>query len=226
MRLLTRRFQNGNGRPLPRTGSPSEQQENLYCAWSQAKVKTLGLVRELEDMAAEEIRWSCEHPEVQYDDMKTAAKALEVYWFDTAGCRGQHQCRKRKRTIGFSENTNFSPGRSAAYFLRSSPRYEPGKYTLLKEESVGDDAVSEDSENYSQATVFVVGGTSAHDQQFLDETFAATRIKGPYEDLESDDGDSEWEDVNSEEEDDKSSNGSYVCFEAEQETSFVVFAND
>jgi hypothetical protein len=216
MRLLTRSFQNANGRPLPRTGTPSEQQENLYCAWSQAKVNTLRQVSELEDLAAEEIKWSDEHPEVQCDDVKTAAEALDLYWFQTAGCRGQFRCKEKKRTIGFHEDTNFSPGRPVAYFLKSSPRYEPGKHTLLDNEAAGDDAVSEDSEDYSRTTVFMMGGSNEHYERCQRQASMATRNEDSSEDIESDDGDSDWEDVDSEEEDDESSDGSYICFEAEQ----------
>jgi hypothetical protein len=226
MRLLTRSFQNANGRPLPRTGTPSEQQENMYCAWSRAKVNTLRQVSELEDMAAEETRWSGEHPQVHFDDVQTAAKAVEIYWSETAGCRSQRQCTRKSRTIGFSEDTNFSPGRPVTYFLKSSPRYEPGKYTLLENESAGDDAVSEDSEDYSQTTVFMMGGSREHDERCQEEASMETHIEDPYEDIESDDGDCEWEDVESEEEGDESSDGSYICFETSQEANFVIFAND
>ena len=214
MRLLTRSFQNANGRPLPRTGSPSEKQEKLYCAWSQAKVNTLRQVSELEDLAAEEIKWTDENPEVRYDNVKTAAEALEFYWYETAGCRGQSRCKEKKQTIGFHEDTNFGPGRPVAYFLKRSPRYEPGKYTFLEDEAVGDDAVSEDSEDYLRTPVFMMGGSSECNERGQEEVSMVTHNEDS-SDIAFDDGDSEWEDVDTEGEDLESSDGSYICFEAE-----------
>jgi hypothetical protein len=213
IKVLTRHLMGVNGRPLPRTGTPSEKQESLYCAWSQAKVSALRQVCEFEDMAIEEAKWSQSHPQSECDGMKTATKALESYWFETAGCQDALQCRKRKKLIAFAEDTNFQPGRPIAYFLKRSPRYEPGKHTVPEDKLEEHNAVSECSEDYAQAVVFVMG-TSEESQGpgHHGEREAVTQCDG-LEHIEDDDGDSDWEDIDSDKEDDESSNGSYISFE-------------
>ncbi|KAF2828889.1 hypothetical protein CC86DRAFT_268323, partial [Ophiobolus disseminans] len=226
MKLLARSLHCVNGRPLPRTGTPSEQQENIYLAWSQGKTSTLREVCDLEQMSAKEAEWSERHPDTQLEDVQSATKALKLYWFEVAGCEMMTRCSAREKRVMFADDTNFNPGRPTDYFLRRSPRYEPGKHTILEEEPEENDNISEDSEDYSRARVFALGGSeNVHD----DDTGLApedlAECEDSLEELEDDDGDSDWEDIDSDEEE-ESSEGSYICFEVEEESSFVVFSDD
>ena len=225
MKVLTRSLHSVNGRPLPCTGTPSEQQENLYLAWSQGKINTLRQVSELEDMSVREIEWSEKHPNARYEGVQSATKALELYWFETAECRGTKQCSRTKKAITFAKDTNFLPGRPTEYFLKRSPRYEPGKYTVLEGES--DDDVSEDSEDYSRTRVFTLGEPAElNDFSSIAAPEESAHFEDFGEELEDDDGDSDWEDVDSDEENGESSDGSYICLEVEEESSFIVFSDD
>ncbi|KAF1921265.1 hypothetical protein BDU57DRAFT_44648 [Ampelomyces quisqualis] len=155
MRLLTRMLHSANGRPLPRTGTPSEQQENLYLAWCQGKLSTLRQVCELEELSLREEEWSRTHADTLREATQSATKALELYWFETAECLSIKQRSTKNKNVTFAQDTNFLPGRPTDYFLKRSPRYEPGKYT--GDDQDDDDDVSEDSEDYSSARVFVPG---------------------------------------------------------------------
>jgi hypothetical protein len=218
MKLLTRMLHSANGRPLPRTGTPSEQQENLYLAWCQGKLSTLQCVRELEELASREEEWSRTHMDTLCEGTQTATKALELYWFETTECSSPQQRSTRNKKITFAEDTNFLPGRPTEYFLKRSPRYEPGKYTL-DEQDDGDDA-SEDSEDYSSARVFVLG---APQDDNVDGFPISDDVVHIDDELEDDDGDSDWEDIDSE---DESSDGSYISFEVDEESSYIVFVSD
>lgn len=226
MKVLTRSLHGANGRPLPRTGTPSEQQESLYLAWLQGKISALRQVNELEELSTKEAEWAKSHPTVPCGDIYSATKALELYWFETTECQSTNQCSTKKKSISFAEGTDFLPGRPTDYFLRKSPRYEAGKYTMTDEDQEDRDDVSEDSEDYSGARVFVLGGPEPPESlDTVDELEESAQIKDPFEDLDYDDGDSDWEDIESDEEDEESFDGSYICFE-DEDTSFVVFSND
>jgi hypothetical protein len=222
MRVLTRSLHGVNGRPLPSTGTPSDQQENLYLAWSQGKLSTLREVRELEVLSEKEAKWRIEHQEVLGEDVQSASKALDLYWLETTEFASTTPSSTKKTKIQFAEDTNFLPGRPADYFLRRSLRYEPGKYTIPDEEHEDDADVSEDSEDYASARVLVLGGPPEQD---MPEGIASTDLEDPFDDLEDDDGDSDWEDIDSDEDQDPSE-GSYISFEEDTESSFIVFSND
>jgi hypothetical protein len=226
MKVLTRSLHGVNGRPLPCTGTPSEQQENLYLAWSQGKMSTLREVCALEEWSIKEAEWSKQHPEAQREDVQSATRALELYWFEVAGCEGMEPCNNKEHTIVFAEDTNFSPGRPTDYFLRRSPRYEPGKYTVPDAERDEDDNISEDSEDYVRARVFTMGGPEdVTDSEPGRSPEDSAQCDGPIQELEDDDEDSDWEDIDSDEEDD-SSEGSYAFSQVEEESSFIVFSDD
>lgn len=229
MKVLTRSLHGANGRPLPRTGTPSEQQENLYLAWSQGKLATLRMVEELEDLSGKEADWAESHSDSMDKDVYTADKALELYWFETTECQNTQQRGAKKKALTFADDTNFLPGRPTDYFLRKSPRYEPGKYTMLVGEDDDDDDVSEDSEDYSGVRVFVLGGPEVP-SDLNDNVRAPEELVHSddiFDDLEFDDGDSDWEDIDSDEEED-SNEGGYICFEDDDdsESNFIVFSND
>jgi hypothetical protein len=233
MKLLTRQLNNANGRPLPSTGTPSEQQENLYLAWSQGKLSTLRQVRELEKLSTKEAKWVEKHPDNLCEDVQSATKALEFYWFETAQCPSTKECNaekcsaKKEKNVVFSDDTNFLPGRPADYFLKRSPRYEPGKYTIVDEQE-DPEIVSEDSEDYTSVRVFVLGGPE-NTEEPDDEDSAEGLVQAgePLDELEEDDGDSDWEDADSDEEMD---DGSFVCFEDDEDenedSNFIVFSAD
>lgn len=227
MKVLTHALRSANGRPLPCTGTPSDQQENLYIAWSQGKMSTLQEVCELESWSEKEATWSEKHPHFKDEEIQSATKALELYWFEVAGCEIAKQCCKKKKAIVFAEDTNFAPGRPTDYFLRRSPRYEPGKYTIPDDEREDDGTISEDSDKYSHARVFAVGGSvnAYEDDTSLAQEFPLS-CDGDAEELEEDDEDSDWEDIDFDEVDEESNEGSYISFEEKQEPSFVVFSYD
>jgi hypothetical protein len=224
MKLLTRSLHGANGRPLPFTGTPSEQQENLYMAWSQGKLNTLKKVCELEEWSTKEAEWSERHQSGSSDEVQSATKALELYWLETTECQNTRQCSTNTKAVTFAEDTNFLPGRPTDYFLKRSPRYEPGKYTILYEEEEDDDIISEDSEDYSCVRVFTLGGPTDLGE---DPSAVASEIHEQGEDIveevEDDDGDSDWEDIESEDDED-AMDGSYISFEEDEETSFIVFS--
>jgi hypothetical protein len=227
MKVLTRSLQCANGRPLPCTGTPSEQQENLYHAWSQGKIGVLQQVSELEDWSAREAEWAEKHTEDLTEDVKSATEALELYWFETSECRNTKHRSTKKKCIAFAEDTKFSPGRPIDYFLRRSPRYTPGKYTVPKDSSDDEEDVSEDSEDYSCARILVVGGSEEpsddHDLVIAEEV---DHTEDVLDALDYDDGDSDWEDIESDEGEWDSSDDSYISFEPDEEASFVVFSQD
>jgi hypothetical protein len=218
MRLLTRMLHNANGRPLPRTGTSSEQQENLYLAWCRGKLSTLKQVCQLEELSFKEQEWARTHTDTLREDTQSATKALELYWFETAECGNTQQRSTKNKKITFAADTNFLPGRPTEYFLKRSPRYEPGKYTV-DEQDDGDD-VSEDSEDYSSARVFVL---APPEDTCVDSVTASVDAVHTDDELEDDDGDSDWEDIDSE---DESSDGSYISFEEDEESSYIVFSSD
>lgn len=227
MKVLTRTLQGANGRPLPLTGTPSEQQENLYLAWSQGKISTLQQVCKLEKLSAQEQLWSKKHPEHLNDDIQSATKALELYWFETVDCPRLEERKVKSKAVAFTDDTNFDSGRPTYYFLRSSPRYEPGKYTMDTESEKDEDTISEDSEDYSHARVIVLGGPEEESHPRNQSLLAdSAREEDSFDELEFDDGDSDWEDVDSDEEDDESSDGSYISFEVEEECNYIVFSDD
>lgn len=222
MKVLTRSLHGVNGRPLPSTGTPSEQQENLYLAWLQGKLSTLREVHKLELRSEKEAQWRKKHQDALPNDVQSASKALDLYWLETTDCASTKHSSTKKKSIKFAEDTNFSSGRPADYFLRRSLRYEPGKYTILDQVHEDDADVSEDSEDYASARVFVLGGALEPETlEIVDPTDACV----PLDDLADDDGDSDWEDVESDEEE-ESNEGSYISFEDDTESSFIVFSND
>jgi len=219
MKVLTRSLHGVNGRPLPCTGTPSEQQENQYLAWSQGKMSTLREVCALEKCSAKEVEWSEEHPHEELQDVQSATMALKLYWFEVAGCDSTRKCNTNtsEKTVVFAENTNFWPGRPTDYFLRKSLRYEPGKYTITYEEHAAEDGISEDSEDYSGTRVFTLGGpgeTVVNDCSV--ESIERESHEHLFEELDSDDGDSDWEDIDSSSEDDEVGDASYICFEVDE----------
>lgn len=223
MKVLARSLHGANGRPLPSTGTPSEQQENLYLAWSQGKLNALREVHELEVLAEKEVEWRKEHDDALAEDIQSASKALDLYWLETTAHANTKRCSSKKTSIMFAADTNFLPGRPADYFLKRSLRYEPGKYTVHEEDHEDDADVSEDSEDYASARVFILGGPQEHD---LSEVAELTHPGDTLGELEDDDGDSDWEDIESEEDDENSIEDSYVSFEDDTESSFIVFSYD
>lgn len=213
MKALTLSLHKVNGRPLPFTGTPSEQQENLYLAWSQGKMSTLREVCALETSSAKEAEWSDSRPQEEVEDVHSATKALGLYWFEVAGCESKQTRSTTTKKVVFAEDTNFSPSRPTDYFLRRSPRYEPGKHTVTYEEGEDDD-VSEDSEDYVGARILILGGLEDAAPDDGNAVPTESECSDHYLDgLDFDDGDSDWEDIDSDEGEDESDTGSYICFE-------------
>jgi hypothetical protein len=215
MHVLSQALTSAGGHAPSCTLTSSDHQDIVYSAWCRGKIGTLKDLSKLESMADKEAAWSAQHPEAE-----------------TTGCIESRQRPKKQRTVVFAEDTDFELGRPNPYFHRKSPRYEPGKYTVEGEDDDEDDKISEDSEDYAQSAVYHFGATEASISESPDQEDDKTlQAADSLEELEDDDGDSDWEDMDSEEEEERSDYGDtsdeddYVCFEIEEETSFIVFGD-
>ncbi|CAA9966734.1 hypothetical protein PTMSG1_10093 [Pyrenophora teres f. maculata] len=219
MQVLARALANAGGHAPSCTLTSSDHQETVYNAWCKGKVSTLKELSKLETMAEEEVAWSARHPEAKYKDIQTAVKAVDLYWNETIGSHEDRTQPKKKATaVAFAKDTDFDPGRPNSYFHRRSPRYEPGKYTV---ETPEEEETTEDSKETSQVKVHCYG-TEESDLDTGDvEEVPSLEDDDSLDEPLDDDGDSDWEDIESEDED--SDCGSYYEIE---ETSFIVFGDD
>ena len=232
MNVLSQALESAGGRAPSCTLTSSDHQDTVYSAWCRGKIGTLYELSRLESMADEEATWSARHPEAKYEDIRTATQALELYWTEMTGRMDSQPRPKQQRAVAFAEDTDFELGRPNPYFHRKSPRYEPGKYTVEQEDEEDEEAdkIFEDSEDYAQSSVYHFGATkvSITDQQ---DDNTSLQADDSTEELEWDDDDTDWEDIDSSEEEessdygDGSDEGDYVCFEIEEETSFIVFGD-
>jgi hypothetical protein len=229
MHVLSQALTSAGGHAPSCTLTSSDHQDIVYSAWCRGKIGTLKDLSKLESMADEEAAWSAQHPEAKYEDIQTATQALEAYWTETTGYIESRQRPKKQRVVVFAEDTDFELGRPHPYFHRKSPRYEPGKFTVEDDDDDEDDKISEDSEDYAQSAVYHLGATEASISESLDQEHDKSLQAA--DSLEDDDGDSDWEDMDSEDEEERSDygdttdEGEYVCFEIEEETSFIVFGD-
>ncbi|KAJ4376492.1 hypothetical protein N0V83_001776 [Neocucurbitaria cava] len=229
--VLSQRLEAAGGRAPSCTLTASEHQEAVYSAWRCAKICALNELLDLESMAEKEDQWSAENPVMDIEDTRTATKALELYWFETVGLEKPKYTAKKNSAVLFKEDTSFEPGRPQAYYWKRSPRYEPGKYASIEQQVDEDGAISEDSEDYSRGATCHCDGA---DDRRSEEPAVAKEKSLSAEDMVEhpgdDDDESNWEDVDSEEENsglaDEENEGDYICFELEEETSFIVFAEE
>lgn len=220
MQVLARALANAGGHAPSCTLTSSDHQETVYNAWCKGKISTLKELSKLETMAEEEVAWSAQYPEAKHEDIQTAAKAVNLYWTETIGCVGDIAHSKKKAAVTFAEGTDFDPGRPNPYFHRRSPRYEPGKYTVEdpeEEDPEEDKTPKHPDESFQGKFSFCPTEESGLDTKDAEEEDATLIIDEPLDD----DGDSDWEDTESEDED--SDCGSYYEIE---ETSFIVFGDD
>lgn len=227
MKAVSCSLQNAAGRPLPGTGTPSEHQEILFRAWTQAKLEALRQLAETEDLAAKEEDWSERNEVIQCEGMKTAQEAVRKYWAEITGSESKQQRNNRnKRNVQFATDTKYEPGRDSYYFWKRSPRYSPGKYTTFDEEDNQEDRdVSEDSEDYTGPSAILVGYGDAKAEN---DSYGENKTTTPgiiTIEAESDDESSDWTDVESEY-GDESSDSSYICFEIEEETAYITFCDE
>lgn len=289
MKALTRTLHQATGRPLPGTGTPSEQQEGLYCAWLRGKIDTLRQVTQLEDMAEQETEWLQQQNGVRDSDTKTASEALDLYWFETSGLPVVEQRSSVEKSVTFADDTNFSSGRHADFFLKRSPRYEPGKYTV-PEENKDDDKehgdVSEDSEDYNRTPGFrnhevplkhgcdkatlasldrsrdscdlhmsntcslqgnaikrhpmehkqyasnrTLSSVEATSSKEADVELSYLEVIGDWEDIDSpseseSESESDSDDDDDDDDDAESTDGSFVCFQLQEDASYIMFSDD
>jgi hypothetical protein len=247
MKVLTKALEDAGGRAPSCTLTASVHQEKLYKIWVQEKLETVRRLGELERCAEEEAEWQPKLQKSAAEDTRTAEAALKLYWSEIGGCAANRpQAPRKKKTVGFTPDTEFSPRRPQAYYWRRSPRYQPGKYPVVEVDNDGheEELVSEDSEDYSQPMmldhgVIEIGGDS-HDfsqarihvndlfrcgrEKDQDEIPSEDLVCDDMEELEEDDGDSDWEDVESD--DDTLDDGDYIFFDVEDDSSFVVFSED
>jgi hypothetical protein len=231
MNVLSEALNSAGGRAPTCTLTSSEHQDIVYSAWCKGKISTLKELSRLEAMAEEETSWLAQHPEARHEEVQTAAKAVQLYWSETTGFLEKLPRSDKQAAVVFAQDTNFEPGRPNPYFHRRSPRYEPGKYTVAKEEEQEEDQISEDSEDYSHVKIHYVHET----EKSTDETSSSKAKESQpsansIDEIEEDDGDSDWEDIDSDEEssDFGSDFGEGECtyFEFEEEASFIVFGED
>lgn len=229
LRVLKRALDSAGGRAPTCTLMTSEFQEDVYSAWLYAKICAVQEFSRLERMAEQEADWSLRHSRVQGKDLQTAEKALQLYWSEIGGCDADRSRTHGKKTVAFSEQTSFELGRPCAYFWQKSPRYEHGKYTVSEDREEAHaspdefEPASHTQTDCAQRSIVDDQATGAVDASCDD---AAENL------LEDDDDDSDWEDVESNEDADLSyfedsdlDDGS-ILFEAEEQTEFIVFEDD
>lgn len=182
-------------------------------------------------MADDEANWSVEHPETSLHDANTATKALELYWFESNGFEEVKSTTKKEKRVRFTDDTDFQPRRPQAYYWKRSPRYEPGEYATVELQDQEEDAVSEDSEDYTEIVdLHTTTSEISRNGEPLSEVKAIPHSEHCSGDLEEDDGDIDWEDVESDGENlvpgyaasDSDSN----CIEIEELSNFILFTDD
>jgi hypothetical protein len=246
MKVLTKALDDAGGRAPSCTLTASIHQEKLYKVWVQEKLDTVRRLGELEKYAEEEAKWQPKLPKTANEDMRTADAALELYWSEVGACEAKRPpVPEKKKTVEFAQDTEFGLRRPQAYYWRRSPRYQPGRYTLADYDEHEDEAVSEDSEDYShpmmlEQGVEVINASEANDdfsqarihindlfrcgkEKHQDES-PSSDLDDDIEELQDDDGDSDWEDVESD--DDTLDDGDYIFFDVDEDSSFVVFSED
>jgi len=142
MHVLSQALENAGGRAPSCTLTSSEHQDTVYNAWCKGKIGALKELSIIENMAAQEAEWSARHPEEGHENVQTASKALDLYWAETTGRIDEPPRPKRDSAVAFAEDTDFEPGRPNPYFHRRSPRYEPGKYTVVDDDGDDHDAAA------------------------------------------------------------------------------------
>ncbi|EOA83008.1 hypothetical protein ACJQWK_04580 [Exserohilum turcicum] len=226
MNVLSQALESAGGRAPSCTLTSSEHQDTVYNAWCKGKIGALKELSMIEDLAEKEARWSVRHPEKRYENVQTASKALDLYWAETTGRVDDPPRPKRDSAVAFTEDTDFEPGRPNPYFHRRSPRYEPGKYTVTEPEDHEEEIISEDSEDYSHTKTVHI----ADAEEPISEILESLQVFDTTDEIEEDDGDSDWEDVESDDDDDEysdeDSEGSCTYWEIEDEASFIVFGED
>ncbi|KAI4697477.1 uncharacterized protein J4E84_000607 [Alternaria hordeiaustralica] len=230
MNVLSEALESAGGCAPSCTLTSSEHQHTVYSAWCKGKIGTLKELSRLELMAEEEASWSAQHPEVAHEDVRTAAKAVELYWSETTGCLEKRPRSNKQAAVVFAPDTDFEPGRPNPYFHRRSPRYEPGKHTVVEEGEQEDD-VSEDSEDYSHGKIHHVGSTDESSNiTSRSEAEESQAVLDSTCEIEEDGGDSDWEDDDSDEDnsdcESEFSDSDCAYFEIEEEASFIVFGDD
>lgn len=226
VKAVTSPLKKAAGRPLPGTGTPSEHQEILFRAWTQAKLEAVHQLAELEDLAAKEEKWAERNEAIQCEGMKTAQEAVQKYWAETTGFELIHrQNNRNKRSVEFAADTRYEPGRDSYYFWRRSPRYSPGKHSILDAGEEEDQDISQDSEDYSAPSTLIAGYCNIKvEGDSLNGEKAITQGTITME-AESDGDDSDWTDVESDY-GDESSDSSYICFEIEEEAAYITFSDE
>ncbi|KAJ4343651.1 hypothetical protein N0V95_006590 [Ascochyta clinopodiicola] len=253
-RALEKALRDAGGRAPSCCMTASPHQESLYDIFVAGKLQALRYLGELEQLAEEESKWSAEHPEWKIEDIRTANRALDLYWSEAGAFtepRPEHG--KKKKSVSFAPDTDFELCRPLDYYRRRSPRYEPGKYALLEQDEE-DDTISEDSEDYSRAPVLLGQGSSGSDANvvnFYDFTQtcgiltdvirsaeavirktenALAESEGLPELPRLEDEDDEDEDEDDDDSDwdldDETDGSDYIYYEVEDDCSFVVFGED
>jgi len=148
MSILTTTLESAGGL-MKQRWAISEKDNPALQAWYAGK---LALVHDLHDIERaaeleEEYDNSLNLAAASFGDVsqvKTAVKALGLYWGTFGCCTGDVTEPKRTnvtgRKVAFCPDTTFGPGRDPLYFWRKSPRYEPGKHSFdldVDEEVVG-----------------------------------------------------------------------------------------
>lgn len=225
VKVLTQALQSAGGRAPSCTLVASDHQDTVYSAWQYGKICALGELSELEQMADREKEWSAHNPELKADNLQTAQKALDKYWTEFGCPQVQNVPTAANKRAVFAQDTDFQPGRPQAYYWKRSPRYEPGKYSVAEQSYNDDEIVSEDSEDYSQATVIHYGIAKESALQYgTSDQEAAPFARESDHVIEDDDDDSDWEDIESDEE--SSDFKDCVYFGLDEQTNFIVFGEN
>lgn len=225
LKVLSQALAAAGGRAPSCTLTVSEHQDTMYNAWSHEKICMLKELSDLERMAEQEAEWLTNHPGTSIGDTNTATKALELYWFESNAWQEVKPNTEKEKRVDFTEDTDFLPGRPQAYYWKRSPRYQPGKYASIGTQDEDEGAVSEDSKDYAPLAIFRFISAQESRSEELSGVKEPPQTKVLDGEFQEEDDDSDWEDVES---DDESSDfvEDNIVYEIEDETSFVVFADD
>lgn len=213
------------------TLTTSQLQDNIYQVWCREKVSTMQTLLTLNQMARKEADWSAEHSHPRLHGVRSAAEALNIYWFDISGMQDTVTSSRKTVAVTFADDTNFELGRPQAYYMKRSLRYEPGKYTVSDpvHEDEDDGSITEDSEDYNDDPLPAIrlshhetGQTSssksddctnskAHDQQEEDESDEGDWADMDYDDSDSDSASDDYE-TDDEDHDEPGGDASYIVF--------------
>ncbi|KAF1953599.1 hypothetical protein CC80DRAFT_551244 [Byssothecium circinans] len=248
--ILMRALENAGGMVEQRWEASPEENPILEAVHA-GKIELIHAISNLEELAMIEKQWDQQHPDITTElkyDVKTAGEALRMYWASIKHASADSSpplsssssspSQKAKRKVKFDDDTRFERGRDPRYFWRRSPRYEAGgKYSLPsacdESDSDSEDAAEKEVEGLQARMPLYLEhtGSPSNDAcvgQNSEEDSDSQEDQDSDEEEEedepiSDDGDSDWEDVDSSEGESDEEDSFVVSEEITEETAFIEF---